>query len=212
MTYVGIDYSKNSPGVCIREGDNFRFLSFTRGVDNTANEKKKDRSSVHFRAVKKCGVEFYFHNSRAPLNMDYSESEAWKINDAISLAELVISVLPDEIDAIGIEGFSYGAKGNAVLDMAGYGYCMRAMIVKKYGYEKLWIFSPSAVKKMGGKGNAGKNEMLQYFLASQDPALQNSGFWQGVKNNLFDVNLKPTDDLIDSYWVQECTRIHTMLK
>lgn len=206
MTFIGIDYSKNSPGVCIRDDSGVRFISFTRGTNNLDNPKKKDVGTIQMRSVRESGVEIIFHDLRPPKKMEYSDSEEFKIYDAVALAQLVVDNLPDDADFVGIEGFSYGARGNAVLDIAGYGYAIRGALLKKYGRNKLGIFAPSAVKKCGGKGNAGKPEMMEYFMASQDLVLQATGFWQGLKEEKFDKVLKPVDDLVDSYWVQECTR------
>lgn len=212
MTIIGIDYSKNSPGVCIREGNDLRFISFTRGIDQTGNPKKKDKGTLQFRAVKEAGVKVVYHEMRPPKGMEYSESEAFKIADATALAQLVVDNLPDEADMVGIEGFSYGARGNAVLDIAGYGYAIRGAILKKYGRDKICIFAPSAVKKVGGKGNAGKPEMMEYFFARTDQELRSTGFWQSLTNGTLDKVLKPVDDLVDSYFVQECARQKTQHK
>lgn len=203
MIFVGIDYSKNSPGICIRKDNEISFLSVTRGINQLDNPKKKGKGEIQFRAVRDSGVKIVFHESRAPQNMEYSDSEAFKIADAVELAQLVVDNLPEEVDMCAIEGFSYGARGNAVLDIAGYGYCIRAAVLKKYGKGKLVIVAPSGVKKIAGKGNAGKPEMLEYFLNSTDQDLQRTEFWQNLKNEKIDKVLKPVDDLVDSYFVQE---------
>jgi hypothetical protein len=204
MTFVGIDYSKNSPGICTWEDGKVSFISVTRGSEKILTGKGKN--CVQFRAIEEYGVRLHFHDSHPARNLEYSESEEFKIYDACELAKLVVTLLPDHVDKVGIEGFSYGARGNAVLDVAGYGYCIRAELLRKYGRNKLSIFAPSAVKRIAGKGNAGKPEMMEYFLKTEDPELRTTGFWKALSEGKLDKVLKPVDDLVDAYWVMKCTQ------
>ena len=188
--------SKNSPGVCIREGDKLTFLSFIRG-----GESKKNKH--HFDILRASGVQIIF-NPRSTKLKEYTELEVWKVSDATLLSETIISHLPDQIDMIGMEGFSYGSKGNAGLDIAGYAYCLRKSIFQKYGASKMCIFSPGNVKKVAGKGNAGKEEIMRFFLSCEDVDIRNNDFWQNLSSGILSSSEKPVDDLVDSYYVQEC--------
>lgn len=196
MIIVGIDMSKNSPGVCVREDDKLSFLSFIRGAETK-------RNTGHFSTLRDKGVKIIL-NPRSTKIKDYSELELWKIEDASKLAKTIVENLPDEVDLVGIEGFSYGSKGNSGLDIAGYAYCLREELFEKYG-KKLCVFSPSNVKKQAGKGNAGKPEIKKFFLESQEQSLVANPFWKSLYENEI-VDEKPVDDLIDAYFVQECTR------
>lgn len=196
MVIVGIDMSRNSPGVCIRTDEELKFLSFIRGA-----ETKK--ISAHYNSLRDCGVEIY-PNKRSADSKDYSISEGYKIMDATLLARSIVDSLPSEIDMVGLEGFSYGSKGNSGLDIAGYAYCLRMLLFEKYGSSKLRIFSPSNVKKKAGKGNAGKDEIMNFFLLSNDLTLRRHPLWVGLSEGEIDKR-KPVDDLIDAYYVQECT-------
>jgi hypothetical protein len=196
MTIIGIDMSKNSPGVCVREDDKLTFISFIRGAETK-------RNTGHFSTLRERGVQIVM-NPRGTKEKDYSELEIWKIEDASLLAKTIVSQLPEEADMVGIEGFSYGSKGNSGLDIAGYAYCLRQAIYEKYG-KKMCIFAPSNVKKTAGKGNAGKPEIKKFFLESDDQTLKLNMFWKGLYENEI-VDEKPVDDLIDAYYVQECTR------
>lgn len=188
--------SKNSPGVCIREGKELKFISFIRG-------KETKRNAAHFNSLRECGVEINM-NPRSTNIKEYSDLELWKIEDSSLLADSIVKSLPDEVDAIGLEGFSYGSKGNSGLDIAGYAYCLRRAIFQKYG-KKMVVFSPSNVKKTAGKGNAGKPEIKNFFLETNDEDLKLNKFWKGLYENEI-VDEKPVDDLIDAYYVQECSR------
>ena len=193
MTIVGIDMSINSPGVCIRKGDEITFLSFIRG------EEKKSVAS-HYATLRECGVKIVC-NTRTKNTKEYLESEVWKVEDSVLLAESIVENLPDEVDMVGLEGFSYGSKGNSGLDIAGYAYSLRSALLKKYGSLKLGIFSPGNVKKTAGKGNANKDLIMEFFLQEKGVIRENL-FWKGIFEGEIEKK-KPVDDLVDSYYVQE---------
>jgi hypothetical protein len=201
MITVGIDMSKNSPGVCIRRGDELTFVSFLRG-----REKESKKAASHKETLYAAGVKV-IPNHRSSDAKEYTDQEAWKIMDASLLADTIVDSLPDDVDAVGIEGFSYGSKGNSALDIAGYAYCVRKKLFERYGSSKFCVFSPGNVKKTAGKGNAGKEEIMGFFLNSSDPVLRENPFWRGLSEGSI-TNEKPVDDLVDSYYVQECTRLH----
>jgi hypothetical protein len=198
MISVGLDFSKNSPGVCVRNDDDITFISFIRGI------RTPKKTAIHYGNLQNVGVEIYQHTRIPTPKEEYQASELWKIEDAIILADLIASKLPDHIDIIGMEGFSYGSKGNAGLDIAGYSYCVRRALFKKYG-DKIRIFSPSSAKMNAGKGNAGKEEMLEFFLNTDDDALKQNGMWKGITDSSIAIE-KPVDDLVDSYFIQDCAR------
>jgi hypothetical protein len=209
MIVVGIDMSKNSPGVCVREGDKLTFLSFIRSDEDEVGKrmsKSRKRMMDHYEVLRKAGVKIV-SNARSTNLKEYSDLEVWKISDASLLAETIVSNLPDNVDMVGMEGFSYGSKGNSGLDIAGYAYCVRKALFEKYGASKLCIFSPANVKKVAGKGNAGKDDIMKFFHSCEDPDLRNNEFWKGLTENKV-TNDKPVDDLVDAYYVQECTRRH----
>lgn len=206
MIVIGIDMSKNSPGVCVREDDKLTFLSFIRGDEEGGRmSKSRKRMIDHYETLRKAGVKITT-NPRGTKIKEYSELEVWKIMDASLLAETIVSALPDEADMVGMEGFSYGSKGNSGLDIAGYAYCVRKALYEKYG-TKLCIFSPGNVKKKAGKGNAGKEEIMKFFLDCQDPDLRENDFWKGLSTQKI-THDKPVDDIVDAYYVQECTRAY----
>lgn len=198
MITIGIDMSKNSPGVCIHDGEDYRFLSFIRG-------QNKGKIAEHYKSMTEHGAEIYFYEKTQPPKQEYSESEVWKVNDAMEYTEWIVSHLPDSADAVGIEGFSYGSSGNAFIDIVGYGYAVRAGIVKKYGKDKLHVFSPGNVKKKAGKGNANKEKIMEFFMGLESDVC-NTEFWKGLKNGTIDRTKKPVDDITDAYYVMLCAR------
>ena len=202
MVIVGVDMSKNSPGVCIRRDSSLQFISFIRGKDNG---KISASDSAHFEAMKKCGVEIHSYNFSQPAKMEYSESEVWKANDAKRYASWITSHMPEDVDFIGIEGFSYGSKGNSFIDVVGYGYAVRMAILEKYP-SKFSVFSPGNVKKTAGKGNANKEAIMEFFVNTKIADLRENEFWKNLKLEKIDRARKPVDDLVDSFYVQECAK------
>lgn len=203
MIIVGIDMSKNSPGVCIRRDSSLEFLSFLRGKDSGKISKKDED---HFILLDSCGVKVYHYNFMQPVGMEYSDSESWKAQDASRYAEWIVSHLPEKIDFVGIEGFSYGSSGNSFIDIVGYGYAVRMALIKKYGAEKFSVFSPGNVKKTAGKGNANKEAIMQFFLDSKSEDLQATEFWKKLSSGELDKSKKPVDDMVDGFYVQECAK------
>ncbi len=62
-------------------------------------------------------------------------------------------------DLVVIEGFAYGAKGRAILDIAGMGWLVRVALFER-GYNVVEV-PPASLKMFAtGKGNADKNAML----------------------------------------------------
>ena len=189
--------SKNSPGVCISgmSSNSIIFHSFIRGEGN-----KKEK--IHRQKLKDVGVLITVNNNHAPKNMEYIESENWKIEDAVLLSRSIVNSLPDDVDLIGMEGFSYNSRGNSGLDIAGYAYCVRQALYDRYGKDKIAIFSPGNVKKEAGKGNAGKEQMMEFFMQCEHMRIH--PFWEALNTGSIDKNMKPVDDLCDSYFVNRC--------
>jgi hypothetical protein len=187
MTIIGLDMSKNSPGVCIRQDKDLKFLSFLRGKD-------AGKISAHYKTLRDAEVEMHFYGYQQTPNMEYSPSECWKAEDAARYAEHIVSKLPDEADFVGIEGFSYGSSGNSFIDIVGYGYAVRMALIKKYTGAKFSVFSPGNVKKTAGKGNANKELIFEYFMNSTNEDLQNTLFWKGLTEKTIDSTKKPVDD------------------
>jgi hypothetical protein len=48
---------------------------------------------------------------------------------------------------------------------------------------------------------------MNFFLNSENPDLRNNEFWKGLSDGELTKD-KPVDDLVDSFYVQECTRLY----
>lgn len=188
--------SKNSPGVCINNNGKLYFKSFYRG-----NPSKKEKNNFDLIEESE-DMDVHYNKNKRPAKMSYEIQERWNILDAIQSIDNIISNLPDA-DFVAMEGFSYGSKGNAGLDIAGYAYILRQKLVEKYGAAKMYIISPSEIKMNAGKGNAGKELMLQYFLNKTDDYIINTSLFKYIKDKSINPVEKPIDDIIDAFWIQE---------
>ena len=206
-TYIGIDFSINSPALTLYLNDEFHFFSFFNFDPNRFLDKKFPKAITVHRMLHDSNTATLIPYLRKKTAEDYSEDQFNKIKDADNLATLITKTLisnvpkPDNLD-IAIEGYSYGSKGNAIIDIVSFNSVLRNYLYRIFPAAKIWIFSPSAIKKFAGKGNAKKSDMLDYFLA-EPPKHKFSQFVAENKEmlvNSTDVK-KPVDDIIDSYFI-----------
>lgn len=207
--HIGIDFSINSPGICIRANS----LSFI-GFYNTEGKSYKKGDPRDFKIHREIssleGVSILNFNRRKK-HEDYCIDQAQKIEDSHTLATLISSQIPEGAP-IGLEGYSYGSKGNSFIDLIAFNSVLR---------NRLWVdghlvsvFTPSQVKTCAGKGNLNKQGMFLAFVDNKtdDELLTGNAFWKYcVENRDFasgDIP-KPIDDLVDAYWI---SRVVSRLK
>jgi|688.fasta_scaffold391679_3 hypothetical protein len=220
---IGIDYSIKSPAVTLIDSeDNYHFLCFPRtdviktlvakylresgvsvtildkepGLDKKATLAERERSSLIDANKQILEIVSTIHNI-------HSEG-IWNIKDWKGLTY-----------TLGIEGFSFGSTGNRLAQISGYQWVLRynLFLSGKLKPENLHVYAPMTVKATAGKGNFKKEQMIDAFLNSQDPKVQETTFWQAMTKtpeyfqNKKGAWEKPIDDLIDSFWV-----LQTLLK
>jgi hypothetical protein len=207
--HIGIDFSINSPGICIRATQ----LSFI-GFYNTEGKNFKKGDPRDFKIHREIsaleGVSILNFNRRKK-HEDYCIDQAQKIEDSHTLATLISSQIPEGAP-IGLEGYSYGSKGNSFIDLIAFNSVLR---------NRLWVdghsvsvFTPSQVKTCAGKGNLNKQGMFLAFVENKtdDELLIGNAFWKYcVENRDFASGEipKPIDDLVDAYWI---SRVVSRLK
>lgn len=210
IVYVGIDFSINSPGICIKKDDKYHFISYYNSWGRTFSEKiiKMMQIPLELTKLSDTSVELYYRDKKTK---DYAVDELNKVKNATYIAESMVQSIKDiagdsEV-VIGIEGFSYGSKGNSAIDLIMFNSILRREIYRGLS-ESLSVFSPSAVKKVVNKGNSNKVEMLESFLSNKlkDKDLVKGDFYKWCKKNK-ETYLKkgeiakPIDDLVDAYFV-----------
>ena len=176
-TIVGIDYSLNSPAICIAD-DNFDF----------------NKCSFHFLTSKKKHIGKFGKNIFGYEIKDYNSNIERFNNISIWALDIIHKHKPRQQTAqVFIEGYSFGSKGQAVFQIAEncgllkYKLHMSPSIL----YD---IIVPSVVKKYAsGKGNADKQKMYEAFTKTQGVDLMKA-FDQQTLNN-------PITDIVDSYFI-----------
>lgn len=180
---VGIDYSMNSPAICIHKGYDWSV---------------KNCSFNYFTGVKKFQTSSpNISGSPIPIYQEKDDLARWEAN--ADWAINILNSIKDNITAIAIEGYSYGSKGSLPFNIAENTVILKYKLRKLLPNVRLNIFAPGAIKKNAtGKGNAKKIQMWESFLADTKFDLTK------VINSKPDGN--PISDVVDSYWI--CKLLH----
>jgi hypothetical protein len=209
MIYVGIDFSLTSPAICVCKNDEYTFISFF----NDGGKDWKHSKSKSYRYHKDlCEIIDVIPYTRKIDDSNYKNEQKTKMSDALMIVNLIIEKLKMIIDnddvIIGLEGFSYGSISSSTLDLAMYNSFLRMKIIENFGSDVLNIISPTeGKKKLFGKGNAKKEDMIQSFIDNRlkDDILILNAFWKYCKENGVDFKQpKPIDDLVDAYGILKC--------
>ena len=216
MFFVGIDFSINSPGICIIHNDITLWLSYSAGPKTKAE-------GVFMESIAACHDVSFNRIQSTVFTQDsidnYSENEYQKINKYIQRAGAIKSLILDELVKLGytegnevhfgFEGFSYGSNTNNIIDIAIATGFLKKELIDTFENMTLSVLAPGTIKKSAGSGRYKKKEMYDVFVENRhsDSKLASSDFWnlcqslRGAKK-LF----KPTDDLIDAYFIVNALR------
>ena len=174
-TIVGIDYSLNSPAICIAD-DNFDF----------------NKCSFHFLTSKKKHIGKFGKNIFGYEIKDYN-TPIERFSNISTWALDIIHKHKANTAKVFIEGYSFGSKGQAVFQIAENCGILKYKLQMSPSmlYETI---VPSVVKKYAsGKGNADKQLMYDSFKKETNINLMNL-FEQEKLNN-------PVTDIVDSYYI-----------
>jgi len=208
MIYIGIDFSLNSPGICIKDQNNeYTFISFYNDRGRDPSKPTLKAFKVHEELLNLNAIIVSTYN-RIVSSKIFLNRERQKIVDATQIANSIVSFIsnlyPDEDIMISLEGFSYGSKGNSFIDMVQYNSFLRYQLAENFGANSIYVFQPSHVKKIAGKGNANKHYMVKAFQDDvfNDKMLRKTKLWKWCKGNDYSEKIpKPIDDLCDSYFL-----------
>ena len=201
---LGIDFSIKSAAATLRSGDYYTFYSFARkGVI-------KEDVKIAFAAA---GVQIIeTEEEPAPSKKaTIAERERTSVKDALKLIPQIAARFTEmPIERWAIEGFSFASTGNRLAQISGYQWVLRWELIKGgLDIDSFYIYSPMTIKATAGKGNFKKEQMIEAFMQSDDPILQNCGLYKALNTNptLFQTKrgvwLKPLDDVVDSYWIMK---------
>jgi len=176
-TIVGIDYSLNSPAVCVSNGSK----KFSDCYFYYLTSKKKYIGKMLENVI---GYEHKEYNG--PIERFKNLSD-WVLH----ILETLHKKQKDKI--IFIEGYSYGSKGQAIFQIAENGGILKYRLQKKYNCKTI---VPSVIKKFAtGKGNADKEMMYDFFKRESGEDLMKVFDVQKLNN--------PITDIIDSYYIMK---------
>ena len=206
MVKIGIDFSLISPAICVYKDGEYSFISFFDDYGKDWEGGKMKAFNYHRELNKFMEMNPY---TRHIDKKDYREEQKTKMAAAEMIAHKIsnrlVEIVGDDTVTIGLEGFSYGSISSSTLDLALFNSFLRIKLLEHFGEDCLVIISPTEGKKrLSGKGNAKKDDMIKAFIENktQDPDIERCPFWKFCKENELDYNnIKPIDDLVDSYGI-----------
>ena len=208
MVYVTIDFSLNSPGICIfnTESNTHHYISYVKPGLGTKKEQKlqEDISLLD-------DVTLIYQEDWKTTFGDYSKNELAKVRRYMATADAIINIILDVTKSkqdyiVAFEGTSYGSKmgTNNIIDMAAGAAILKEQMITQLHVKDILTVAPTTIKKFAGKGNMKKEDMWKVFLDNQD--LSSSPFWKFCQSHREDKKLvKPIDDLVDSYFILMCS-------
>jgi hypothetical protein len=208
MNYVSVDFSLNSPGICVYndKSKRYHFISYIKPKTGTKAEQKLQEELGLLQDVTL--VDQPDFNREAE---EYSSVELAKVKRYDRMADDIINLILQEAFVgdgfiIGFEGTSYGSKmgTNNMIDMAAGAAILKLKMLKTLKPENLVTVAPTTIKKYAGKGNMNKLQLFEAFQknSTEDLILAKSPLWNIVSGLEIGKKIpKPLDDLIDAYFL-----------
>lgn len=172
---VGIDYSLNSPAICIAE----------------KNEKIeiKDCTFHYLSSVKK----YQGKVSKKVHGHEYPKYYSDNIQRFGMIGDWVLSLIKKTHTKVFIEGYSYGSRGQGLFQIAENCGILKYKFLTEHhiNYDNI---VPSVVKKRAtGKGNASKEQMYEQFMKDGGKDLVSELGMNKLSN--------PVTDIVDAYYI-----------
>ena len=209
MNLVTVDFSLNSPGICIWQSstNRYHFISYLKPGTGTKAEQRRQEEIDTFPDVSLIDQPDW----KASLG-DYSKNEFSKIirykTTADHLIRLITGITQTKEDYyIAFEGSSYGSKmgTNNIIDMAAGAAILKEQMISKLDVRKLLTVAPTTIKKHAGKGNMNKAALWTAFLNNvcESPELAKSPLYKYCVSEIGEVKKvpKPFDDLVDAWFL-----------
>jgi hypothetical protein len=211
MNFITIDFSLNSPGICIYSNNKYNFIGYLKPGTGTKKEQKL-QEDLNFLEDTQISYQPDWTNNEA-----YSKSEMIKIQrhtqTAKDIIDMIIEITGNNSPfVIAFEGSSYGSSAgtNNIIDMAAGAAILKMEMMSRLEVLDMMTIAPSTIKKHAGKGNMKKDELWTKFLENvlSDLDLENSSLLEFCKSEIGDVNKvpKPLDDLVDAYFLNHLAR------
>jgi Holliday junction resolvasome RuvABC endonuclease subunit len=211
MNFITIDFSLNSPGICIYSNNSYNFIGYLKPGTGT---KKEQKLQEDLNLLKDTQITYQpdWTNNEA-----YSKSEMIKIQrhtqTANDIINMIIEILGNKAPVvIAFEGSSYGSSAgtNNIIDMAAGAAILKMEMMSKLKVLDMMTIAPSTIKKHAGSGRLKKDQLWVKFLDNvlNDKSLEDSSFLAFCKSQVGDVKKvpKPLDDLVDAYFLNHLAR------
>jgi len=209
LNLVTVDFSLNSPGICIWQSstNRYHFISYLKPNSGTKAEQRRQEEIEQFPDVS------LIHQPDWKASVgDYSKNEFAKIIRYKTTAEHLIKLITGitqttEDYHIAFEGSSYGSKmgTNNIIDMAAGAAILKEQMISKLEVKNLLTVAPTTIKKHAGKGNMNKAALWMAFLNNvcESPELANSSLHKYCVSEIGEVKKvpKPFDDLVDAWFL-----------
>lgn len=207
MNFLAVDFSLNSPGICIfnDKRKDYHFISYIKPKTGTKAEQKLQEELSLLKDVTLVSQPNFTNNE------SFSSAELLKIKRYDKMADDIINlVLQNSFDGdgftIAFEGTSYGSKmgTNNMIDMAAGAAILKLKLLKTLSPEDILTVAPTTIKKFAGKGNMNKLQLFEAYQknVNEDQILAKSPLWKIVKDLEIGKKIpKPLDDLVDAYFL-----------
>lgn len=207
MNYLAVDFSLNSPGVCLYndKSKKYHFIAYMKPGTGTKKDQKLQEEMGLLKDVTLVSQPDFSKEE------EFSSVELAKIKRYDRMADDIINlVLQDSFEGdgftIAFEGTSYGSKmgTNNMIDMAAGAAILKLKLLKTLMPEDLMTVAPTTIKKFAGKGNMNKGQLFEVFFNNGigDENLEKSPFYGWIKGQDFGKKIpKPIDDLVDAFFL-----------
>ena len=209
MNYIAIDFSLNSPGICIYNDNTnkYHFISYIKqGLGTKKEQKLQEEISLLDDVTLTNQPDWNSANQ-------YSSAELLKIRRYNSMSNDILELILQCTDSsddytIAFEGSSYGSKmgTNNLIDMAAGAAILKNNMLESINPIDIKTIAPTTIKKHAGKGNMKKRELWDAFVENriEDKNIQTSKLFKFCENLVEKESNKipkPFDDLVDAYFL-----------
>ena len=209
MNFVAIDFSLNSPGICIYndETNKFHFISYIKEKNGTKKEQKLQEEIGMLDDVT------LVKQPDFSVSKEYSSKELLKIMRYDVMSNQIISLILNECTdgsgfIIAFEGSSYGSKmgTNNLIDMAAAAAILKMKMLSVLKPSDILTVAPTSIKKFAGKGNWNKRKVWDSFEQNMNnnESIETSDFFKFCKGLIEPESSKvptPFDDLVDAFFL-----------
>jgi hypothetical protein len=200
LNLVSIDFSINSPGICLYKDGKPHFISFLKPKTGTKKEQKLQEEMAMLDDV----TLIY---QQEP---DIKKQELTRVLRHRDISKGVCDIIADHTDptqpyAFYFEGSSYGTSRfgtNSLIDLASASSILKSDMIDRFDVKEMEVYAPTTIKKFAGKGNMSKLDMWEAFLCLE--TLNQSELFKFCQQFKGDKKImKPLDDLVDAYYLLE---------